>query len=266
MSQTIGLTGFITVTNAASSLYHLLGCTGSIGGAPYTINATVSAPEFATTRFQNSLVFGSHITGINEWSGTVNMRFPNPNALTGKCGLLTYANGYATDVVDWSLEISAAAIDVTSQANPCPVWRTYKPGLINWSGSYNAHVDDGITMDFPLQNGSATFKLDAVTPTANSFTGNIYSTNNGVSIVVDDKNTSSHSFRGTGALTSAGSTPLLPTGPITRPTVEEVTITVEGGRTYVGDAFWESVSITCPVDGLIEVAVNLRGTGDLVAN
>ena len=263
-NPTIGITGLIVCSTVGSDLRHLLGGLAGGGGSPYSATISVARPEFDTTRFAASLEAMSYTAGINDWTGTVNMRFPNPIAKTGQCGFITYANGYVQDVTDYSVTITAAEHKITGQSPTCLIWDKYRPGLVSYSGSYNAHIDDTDEIPFPLPEGGAIFRLsDEVAD--NTLAGNILSINSAASVVVTDKNTSSHTFRGNGALTAAGTTPLFPAGVIGTPDIASIVLTADTGRTYAGNCFWTSVTINVPHDGLIDVSVNLRGDGPLVS-
>jgi hypothetical protein len=272
MAHTVGITGLVTVPDTATGaidqtgfdLYKLLGATTG-GGRPYSASLQISNPEYDITAFAGSLSSMGYIGGINSWTGTINMRFPNPTVGSGRCGNVTFANGYALRVNQWSAALAAQLFETTEFDTTCPSWATFVPGLISGTGSYAGGIDDATAITLPAPNGAATFRLTDESSVDNTLAGNIFITGAGPNIVVNQLNNVSHNFRFNGAITAAGDTPLFPSGAIGKPDITEIVVSADGNRDYTGFCFWTSVSITVPVQGLIDISVGIQGTGELAA-
>jgi hypothetical protein len=270
MAHTVGITGLVSVPDTSSDsvdqtgfdLRHLLGA-GTGGGRPYQANLSVVVPEFDTTGFAASLTSMSYVGGIGSWTGSINMRFPNPTNTTGKCGNVTFANGYALRVNQWSAALAAQSFETTEFGATCPEWLTFVPGLISGTGSYAGGIDDTTAISMGA-SGAATFRLTDESSVDNTLAGSIFYTGINPAFNVGQLNTVGHNFRFNGAITSAGDTPLFPSGAIGIPDITEIVVSADGSRDYTGLCFWTGVSITVPVNGLIDVSVSIQGTGPLV--
>jgi predicted secreted protein len=123
-------------------------------------------------------------------------------AVTGKEGAVKLDEDKIAEISNWSLDLGADDIDVTSFDSNC--WKEYLAGLKEWSGSIegNLKVDDtngqkaildawlaGTALEFTFEVSSGvTFVGDALVKPS-------------VEVPVDDKASFSCDIQGTGALT-----------------------------------------------------------------
>jgi len=271
MAHTVGITGLVDVPDTDSltasqtgrDLYTLLG-QGTGGGSPYTANLQVNFPAVDTTAFASSLTSASSTPDIGSWTGTINMRFPNPGAKTGAGGLVTFSSGYAVLINQWAMNIAAAAFDTTAFASTPPSWRSFIPGLISASGSYAGGVDSSTALTLGA-SGSATFRMSDESGTDNTLAASIFYTGINPAISVNALNQVSHNYQVSGAITAAGDTPLLPSGAIGTPDTTEIVVTAASGRTYTGFCFWTSIAVNVAIGSAIDVVVGIQGTGALTA-
>lgn len=266
MTATIGITGLVSVpdedgdsaSQTGLDLYHLI----ETGSGPYSFTMQVPQDVFDATEFGATSV--ANAAGLKAWTANISARFPKAGAKIGSGGLVTFASGYAAGVRDWSLTLNAAEHDVTAfDSTTPPEWRAWLPGLVSWSGSYNAHIDGTTPLVVPGASAAATFKLTEDGTTDRTLAGNIVVNSMAPTVAVGEKNVVAYGFAGNGDLTAAGTGNILPSGAIGTPDECEVVFKANSSRTYTGRAFWTSIGITVPVDGLIEVTATLRGTGAL---
>lgn len=269
MAHTVGITGLVAVPDTDSlaasqtgrDLYTILG-EGTGGGKPYQANLQVNFPAIDTTAFASGLTSATSIADIGSWTGTINMRFPNPTAKTGAGGLVTFSNGYAVLVDQWSMNIAVAALDATSFASTPPTWRSFIPGLISASGSYAGGVDSSTALTMGA-SGSATFRLSDESGTDNTLAASIFYTGINPSIPVGGRNAVAHNYQVSGAITAAGDTPLFPSGALGTPDTTEIVVTAASGRTYTGFCFLTSLAASVAIGSAIDITVGIQGTGAL---
>lgn len=123
-------------------------------------------------------------------------------AIAGKGGSVNIAAAKVAEIVNWSLDLGADDIDVTSFDSGG--WKEFLAGLKEWSGSMegNFKPTDTTGQKAILAAWAAgtpvtfTFK---VSPTV-SFSGDAF-VKPSIEVPVDDKATFSCDFQGTGALT-----------------------------------------------------------------
>lgn len=117
--------------------------------------------------------------------------------LAGKGGSVTWAAGYAANVLSWTLDYVGDALDTTDFADGASSIRSFLAGLKSWSGSYEAIVDDTTKTIAPgAAKSAATFTLGG----SRTLTGDIIATSVSYSTTVDGLVVVSVSFQGTGAL------------------------------------------------------------------
>lgn len=269
MAHTIGITGLVAVPGTDSGatsqtgldLYYLLG--ESTGGIkPYSVSGQITIDEHDVTAFASSLSTMSYVSGISSWTATVQGRYPNSTAATGRCGQVTFANGYDDRVNAWTLALAAQAHETTEFASTCPTWRSFMPGLVSWNGSFAGGIDDTNALVFGA-SGSATLRMSDEAGTDNTLAGSIFYTGVGPTINVGQVNQVSQTFRGSGALTTAGDTPLFAAGAIGIPDDTEFVISADGSRTYTGRGFWTGINVSVAIGATIDVSVTIQGNGAL---
>lgn len=130
---------------------------------------------------------------------------------SGKDGGVTYANGYSTKVVSWTVDAEAEEVDTTALGEN---WASWLPGVKSWSGTYEALVDDSVLDTSGTVGGvsafalgataaSATFEWDSDGTKSEGVTGSIIIT--GASPTATTGGTASRivfRFRGTGTLST----------------------------------------------------------------
>lgn len=274
---TIGITGLVTSWGSSGADVHQL---INAGIAPFSISAQINTDSLDSTAFGGSVSSRSVRTGLGSWTATITGRYPQASRRLGNSGLVTFASGYAALVRSWEIEASCNVHDITSLTGSAVLWRAFRPGLISWGGSYEAMIDSATSLALPtLVSGSAaaaTFKISEEGATDNTLAGDIVTTGADIGIAVGDMNTVSYRFEGSGALTntyasgmgllSASASPyavVTPTWDVNGDGVPDVTLTwqADSGKTYAGPAFWRSLRVACPVDGMIEVTVGVQGAG-----
>jgi hypothetical protein len=132
---------------------------------------------------------------------------------SGRDGNVVFAGGYATKILDWTVDATAETVDTTSMGDS---WRTSINGVKAWSGTYTAHLDSSVlstaetlesssVFGLGAAAGSATFNFDsdAGTATAGGFEGDIVITGASINAQVGDQSTRvTFTFQGTGELST----------------------------------------------------------------
>lgn len=260
MAATVGYSGVVT----------------SWAGTPFdvtkfldaSVNFSVDGEELDVTGFGSSLEAMTYIPGLRAWSAQMSGWFPAAGALTGHAGNVSWGDStYATNVREWSLDIAAAEHDVTVFDGAGVVWRSFVPGLYSWSGTYNAFIDSSTALTVPTAAagtlGTVTLKLTEDGGTDRTFSGAAMIRQVSGAIPVNGVNTANYAFRGSGALTSAGTNNIIASGAVAKPAVGSLVFQAASGRTYTGNAFATSVQVQVAVDGATQITVNARGSGAL---
>jgi len=276
--STIGAQGLLTSVTSSTDLNVLL----MSGTAPFAMEIQQTGDEQDVTAFGASLASMSYTAGLRSWEATVTGRFPRSTPKIGNTGLVTLSSGYALRVKSWSMTINAAVFDITAFNATAPTWKVFRPGLIDWSATFEAGIDSGTGVGNPAAPGDAlvtgTFKLTEEGATDNQLSGSGFLTQIGTTVRVGDENIGRFSFRGSstlsntyasglGLLSSAASpyaitTPTWDTNSDGTPDVS-VVMTAATGRTYTGNAFWRSITLNCALGTPIEVVAQLQGAGAL---
>jgi hypothetical protein len=187
--------------------------------------------------------------------------------INGIAGSISGA-AYTTSIQRYNLSLRAQPIDTTAWPITSQ-WRTSSPGLVEWSGNYDAIVDTSTSI---TEAGSSTEPLSNVTFTVASgqtFVGTLFTTNAQVVSRVGDLVVVRYSFDGTGHLQSVGSSNIIPAAStLATPIAGSLKLKAhEGGGTdkeYTGDAFWTEISLTVDPATVVSVRVRYQGTGALV--
>lgn len=258
----------------------------SNGLAPASFELSMSVPENDVTVFSASAQNRAWIPGLGEWSGTITSQI-SPAAL-GANGSVTFS-GLGGNISGYTLNLNANATESTVFSGSGVAWKTFLPGLFDWSGTFTGDLDDTTAIVTGASSGGTIWTLGGATAslvlklldegtTDHTFTGNAYVTQASPSIRIGEKAGASYNFRGTSNLTAAGQTAgntytnpfeydiTNNTGVIQRPAADPIVLTADTGRTYEGSAFWTSIAISCAVDQPITVTVGFRGSGALDIN
>ena len=238
----------------------------STGSAPSEFSWTLHAPEVDTTPFVSA---GATVMRFipNIYDGTVSIKTRINPASIGNKGNVTFSGGYATNIKEWSVTLATDPQESTAFSGSTVLARTYIPSLLNWSGSYTGYVD-GTTPLEPVGEVAAALVLKAIEDGATDvqLSGNAFSTQLASTVRVGQIAEASYSFRGDGDITSAvgaGSFTawFFAAGVVAPPVVGSLVLQAATGRTYTMDAFWESVTVACAVDGLVTADITARISG-----
>jgi len=256
--------------------------TAGVGGnvRGWTLNVPGLA-HTATLLGNTSAVFAQ---GLRQWSGTIDVILGT--ARPGTSGQVEYSNGYAANVQSWTITAGAPVVDVTKFENTGDApnyWTTFEStNLLQWSGSYQAMIDDttllespGNTDDIttPTEPSAAAFYLRRVDGVNDDdLTGSIIPTALGLSVTPDGLPVASYSFNGSGALTvdhavTGGANHFLASGALSIAAASTLTLTSTTtstpDRTYAGSAILESLTITVNPNELISASLAFRGSSTL---
>lgn len=257
MSMTTGIEGNLTVSDAGD-LQDIIAAI-----KPYSATLNVAVDNADVTAFSSTPpVAASTAIGISAWTITLAARFPTTAAF-GKCGNVTYANGYVVGPKAWSMAIACAVHESTAFASTCPTYASFVPGMISATGSYTCYIDSATSLAAAATSGNATFRLTDETTVDNTLACAINSIQKSAVVNVGAGNDVTYNFAANGNITAAGDSTLFPAGALAKPDTAEVVLRAAGSKTYTGDAFWSAVNISVPVRGLIDVGMTLQGTGDL---
>lgn len=234
--------------------------------SPATVNFSVDGDEFDATVLAASLEAMSYVSGLKSWAVQMSGRFPAAGAKTGANGLVTLS-GYDTLIRAYTLQWSGQEFDSTVFNASGVVWRSFVPGIYGWRGTFEGLIDDTTALGLPpvpdASAGSLTLKLLEDGSPDRTFTGSARVRQTSGVVNVGGLNTAQFAYTGTGALTATGTNNLWASGAITKAASGSLVFQAASGRTYTGDAFLTQMSLSCPVDGLIDVSLTARGTGAL---
>lgn len=131
---------------------------------------------------------------------------------TGTEGLVEYKGVPVLRIQNWTADIQTDIRDHTTFSTGDLKWRTTKPGLSGWSGSFAGFWDaDGSTaqsdcITAALNGSTGTVVLSADKVTGDSLTGAIYFSGMTAGSAVDGDATVSFNFTGNGAVTYSTTT------------------------------------------------------------
>jgi hypothetical protein len=268
--QTIGLEGTITSWAGTNNATLIAAIT------EHTCQLNIDGGTADRTGYAASLSSMAMGPGLRSWGGTISGRFSGSGtAEVGYLGAVTYAAGNVLHVTDWKLDVKAKELDITTyNASTTAVgWKSFRPGILNWSGSYGTLVDSGVAPTLPSAPGVASTSAVFTITTGKTLTGNILPSQVGLAIPVGDLNKLSYSFVGDGAFTSAGANSLFPAAVVALPMWDETSgdgvadtalvfkSNTGTGGTFTGNAFWTGISITHKPNAYIDVSVTFRGSG-----
>lgn len=234
--------------------------------APAEFSLDMTGADLDTTAFNTSAgsqaIVETHIPALREWRGS----FSGSQA-TATNGILGGVSGasYTNNVRAWDITLEASDLD-TTVFNTSASWKTFAPGLVRWSGSYEALVDDTTSIAIPDASAqSATFTLT----TSNTWAGSIFTTGAQVTSRVGDLAVVRYSFRGSGHITVTGSAAVMTaTSTQATPAAGSLVLMAKDNNgssdvKYTGSAFWTSIAVSNRVGEELKATVGFRGTGAL---
>lgn len=260
MAAVYGITGEVTSWTNNSRLI-------SSGSQPSAFTANIVGDAVDSTAFDatNSNEF---VPGLKSISGTITTLYDAPIiGAAGGVGWATVAY-YVTNIQSWLLRMSRATTDTTEfNTGAVPDWRSFTPGLINWSGEYSGFLDGTTAVTAPADYDGGLGTVTLTIASGVTFAGSAHLTNLDSTVSPAATNNVRHGFQGSGNLTAAGDKffDAAVVSIITDPSSDTLTLKAfEAGvtdRTFSGAAFWESVEIRCAVDQIPVATINWRGTG-----
>lgn len=256
MAVITGITGSLAWVGGNNAQ---LAATG-VSGQAFTINMeceNFDATAFATTGARDI------VKGLRSWSGEFTGQLVVPDH--GASGLVTFADGYTTNLNSWDLTVTRDSLESTVFAATA---RTFFPGLYGWGGNFSGFLDDTTASIHPgvaNEPSAATFLYQEQGANDASLTGSILTTRGSASATPAELNTIAYSFVGDGGLTHSTTTGegIITDGALSPDAASQITLTASTGRTFVGSAFWTSINISVGVGRLTVVRVGFQGTGSL---
>ena len=242
----------------------IFGGSAGITLSPASCALTTTGDDQDTTAWTGSTVTSRTSTvGLRTW--TASFTGYTSTAVLGSTGLIT-ASGFSVAYARaWDMTINCEAAESTYFNSPS--WRSFIPGLLSASGSFETFADNGTALVLAPTAATGTFRLsDQATDQTIAATINQLSLNS--TQTIGDIVMATIGYKVSGAMTLNGSgtfTPILGTGTLAPPAAAELIITSTTSRTFTGSAFWTSVRIRCAVDQLIEVEATFQGSDTLTA-
>jgi hypothetical protein len=245
--------------------------------APPEFTLAVNSDSFPTTAF-GSVTAEDFANGLYSWTASIASRLEPFSA--GGGGLVTYADGYTDNVKAWSMTMNWAALESTvfdSAGTSTIESKSFTPGLLNWSGTYTAILDDttALSLPEPGTRGTATFKIVEDGANDQTLAGTVITTSVSAPVRVGRLSEVSIGYQGAGALTAAGTGGSTwannffdywianNSGVLQIPATGELVLTAHSGRTYTGDAFPSSIALNVAVGQPVTVNITAQGSGDL---
>lgn len=203
----------------------------------------------------------------------------------GNFGTVVYTvgTGYTKLVKGYRFRMEADIHDITAAPETVggtpPTWRNFRPDVFQWGGQFVCGVDSGTAATLPpvanTYNGSATpfptIQLaygNSVTP--ETFTGQAHIGPMEVAVGRGQDARYIYGFQGSGALTSAGTTPFIAAGTVTAPlwsqggsAVGAMVLAPKDSTRYftIADTFWQSIEITSGVGDVVGVQIVAQSCG-----
>lgn len=235
-----------------------------------SISGTAPATDVSPLDGASGTLTSTQAAQIGSFTMSSNCVFPSGAAKYGSDGLVTLSSGNIGRVSSYTLTLSAQEFDDTAMATPPPTWATFIPGQISGTFSIETNIDDTGKLPTPgtkIENSGegGTFRISTATTVDNTIAADLIVTDVSPNIARGQKNTATVSGVLTGTITSAGDEALFGSGDVALPEDTDFTLHPDdGGSTnYSGTVFWTSVAITCSINQPIDIALTMRGTGEL---
>lgn len=278
-----GIQGTITSITGATDLSTILDpTTGAI--IPHTITVNERADELDIT--SQGSTSGEFRNGLITWDAQIVANYPFVQRTIGATGLITLGGTTLALVKSYDLTVESGIRDITAQrATGSDVdYRVFASSKkVMWGGSAECMVESGTVVRALTASSVALASYPAIVlkileeGTDPTLSGTCMLAQRGHSIPIGTSGNQivNLSFKGTSTLTAvSGSTTaaVFPAGAVDQPDWDttgdgvpdvQIVVTAATGRTYTGMVFWRRVNIRCAVDGLIQVTVDLQGTGAL---
>ena len=181
----------------------------------------------------------------------------------------------------FTINLNAQVHETTAFNASAPTWKTFRPGVVNWSGSMMARLDDGNAAPLPLAVGGSAVSCVFTYGTTATLTGDIVISSVAPAIRVGSLSLIPITFNGTGQLLPGGANSILGStafatgasgipewndnGSSAKPIVIQTTSTPSSKTLTGADGFWSSISLTASVSEVVRVSVGVQGSGSLTA-
>lgn len=222
-------------------------------------NDTFDEPYFSGGAAPNTL------RGLNSWRGTLEAYSPNVD--TGVEGLVTWATGYTANVYEWSLNVTIQEHDVTTFQSGVdePSSKIFILGRYTYSLELGAYADSSTQIvSLPKVSDPAAITLRYEDSLADGqFDCSSIINNQNVTVDPNTPNGLRISCVGHGALSSTGTTPIIPSGAYDVGDFRTLVLTETTGQTLSGSAAITSINFRCNVQEPMRLTVGFRGTDDL---
>jgi hypothetical protein len=255
MAATIGVTGLVT---AASGTWNTL--LSRLSVATFTLNEV--GGEFDSTEFGSAsgIVPRQYLPSLR--TATVTLEGFSATPVVGVTGNIALASGYDVNMFDWDMTINQAAVE-TTDFNISAAWRTYTPGLQDWSGTTAGFID-GTTAISNITEVTAAPTKDTLTCTissGNTLSGSVFTRGLNAAVQVADRNIVRYEYRGDSDLTVVGTDAILAanSGTMASLAAGSMVLTAVTSRTYTGSFVPTSFNIRVAQGELTRI----RATGQL---
>jgi len=193
----------------------------------------------------------------------------------GNAGTATFSGGYVTWIKGWTFNVAATVHDITSFTGSAVTAKAFRPGLLTFSGTFTCMVDSSTALVQTAIPSTAAASLVLTLSSTNTITVQAIATQLSVSAPIDGMQEVTYSWESDdNGVTCAGSDNIIPAGDFALPEWNaagdgvpdrDIVFTLKnGGLTYTAPAFWSSLSINCPVDGLITTSATIQIAGAVV--
>lgn len=268
--------------------YQLVGYEGSITSWEGTVNThlaanwiagrnmnlNLSSPDLDVTQYASGLVTMKKRANIRQATLTFDGLCDKSSPAHGNNGNVSFSGGYATHVREWTFNASATVVDITQFTGSAVTNRLYRPGLLTVSGTFSAFVDSSTAL---VQTGVPSTSAAALVLTlssGNTITVDAIATAMNVSVPIDGIQEVSYSWvTNDNTVAFAGTDNMIPAGDLAIPEWNDaadgipdrdLVFKLGSAQTITVPAFWSSLSITCPVDGMATTSVGIQCAGPLV--
>lgn len=249
-----------TATWGAQTIF---GGSAGLTMSPQRCVINVTGDEQDTTRWTGSAIAArSKLVGLRQWTATFTGLASTPTM--GNTGLITATGFSVAFAKGWDMAIACEPKD-TTYFSGAPTYRSFIPGLLSASGSFDTDADSANALALAPSPATGTFRI-ADTATDHTIAATIAQLSISPDMPIGELATANCGFITSGDLTLAGSggfIPILGTGTLAVPTAASLVITSTTSRTYTGSAFWSSVRIRVSVSELIQFEATFQGSGTL---
>lgn len=262
MAVTIGASGLVSSWAGTDNTAIVTGL------GEHTANLTMTSGPLDRTQYGASLAAMSAGATLRSWSGTISGRLMTSSVpQVGNLGSVAISNAadtYVTNVRAWRGTFQAIELDSTVYGSPASIgWRSFRAGLVKFSGTYEALVDDTTDLELTYAPDTTLRTLTLTLNTGNTLAFEAVVHDLGLTIPVGDLNVVTYGFESNGNITAAGTGSVFTAGTLAIPAAGSLIFQAATGQTYTGDAFPTSISIDHAPNKYIDIDVAFRGTGAL---